>query len=34
LIPIAEAAAKKTTWTPKSGADVQVGYIVYVFLIK
>ncbi|MDA9279228.1 hypothetical protein N9P75_01460, partial [Schleiferiaceae bacterium] len=34
LIPIAEAAAKKTTWTPKSGADVQVGYIVYVFEIK
>jgi len=34
LIPIAEAAAKKTTWTPKSGADLQVGYIVYVFEIQ
>ena len=34
LIPIAEAAAKKTTWDPKSGADLQVGYIVYVFEIQ
>ena len=34
LIPIAEAAARKTTWTPKSGADEQVGYIVYVFEIQ
>jgi outer membrane biosynthesis protein TonB len=34
LLPLAEAAAKRTTWTPKPGADLQVGYIVYVFEIQ
>jgi len=34
LVPLAEAAAKRTTWTPKSGAELQVGYIVYVFVIQ
>lgn len=34
LLPLAESAAKKTTWTPKAGADLQVGYIVYRFELQ
>jgi outer membrane biosynthesis protein TonB len=34
LVDRAERAARKTTWTPKSGADLQVGYIVYRFELQ
>lgn len=34
LLPLAESAAKKTTWTPKAGADLQRGYIVYRFELQ
>jgi len=34
LVDRAERAAKKTTWTPKSGAGLQVGYIVYRFELR
>ena len=31
LLPLAESAAKKTTWSAKNGADIERGYIVYRF---
>lgn len=34
LVDRAERAARKTTWTPKSGAGLQVGYIVYRFELQ
>ena len=34
LVDRAERAARKTTWTPKSGAGLQIGYIVYRFELK
>ena len=34
LVNRAESAARKTTWTPKSGAGLQVGYIVYRFELR
>lgn len=34
LVKRAEEAAKKTTWTAKSGANLQVGYIVYRFELR
>lgn len=34
LVDRAERAARKTTWTPKSGAGLQVGYIVYRFELR
>ena len=34
LTKLAVSAAKKTTWTPKAGADLQNGYIVYRFELQ